>query len=441
MHNAPRLGVASGVGDLPTAYRDLKVAFWLAVAFVLVMPFARAFQWHPGVYFDVSDVLFLPLLALFAPLAVKKRDETPTVWQELPGRRLWCAYGLFIAIAYARWSYEAGFLGAGALYQFYRYCWKPMLLYPITFYMVARPGGIQWLIAAAIVTADVNAVAAIQQGRAGVDVRGMLSLFDKNMLASSFLVPLFLSLGEGLHASPWLWRQLARVSVLLLGAALWYAVSRGAMVAAAAGAVVYVLVSPRGWRFAVGALALVALVLVVRPDFGSSSGILDRFIDIGNGADSGNLAWRMKERWPHFVEIVTAHPMFGVGQAMDWTLGADTNTPHNGYLALMVQSGIPATLTFVFLLIMILVRALKLAIGHFSRRVRGWGAATLAGGLAFGVHNFVDTTFESGAAGYYYWLACGIAMGLYVRHRQSVPAKPTESLKRGRSKTRRIVAA
>ena len=30
MHNAPRVGVASGVGDLPTAYRDSKVAFWLA---------------------------------------------------------------------------------------------------------------------------------------------------------------------------------------------------------------------------------------------------------------------------------------------------------------------------------------------------------------------------------------------------------------------------
>ena len=160
---------------------------------------------------------------------------------------------------------------------------------PVTFYLAGRPGGIQWVVAAFVVSTDFNAMAAIAQGRSGVDVRGVMSLFHKNMLAGSFLVPLFLALGDSMHNPARPWRVAARVSTLLIAAGLWYAVSRGAIVGALAGLVAYVCLSPKGWRFAAAGLALIAILAVVRPDFGASSGIMERFTDIGHGAESENL--------------------------------------------------------------------------------------------------------------------------------------------------------
>jgi O-antigen ligase len=272
----------------------------------------------------------------------------------------------------------------------------------------------------------------------------VMSLFHKNMLAASFLVPLFLALGDSMHNPARAWRVAARASTLLIAAGLWYAVSRGAIVGALAGIAAYVGLSPRGWRFAAAGLALIAMLVVVRPDFGASSGIMERFTDIGHGAESENLAWRMHERWPHFVDIVANHPLFGVGQAADYSLGADTNTPHNGYLALMVQSGIPATVCYVLILVMIAVRALSLTRERLPDRVRGWAAVSLAGLVAFCVHNFVDSTFESGVAAYSIWVLCGIVMGLHVRHHRSrdrSPAHGTRPGVRGPVKRRAIVAA
>jgi hypothetical protein len=392
--------------------------YGLAIVFLMVMPFAEGMQWHGNINIDIGDFVYLPLLAFLALRAVKGHDAEPAFWHDMPCRGLWCLYGLFAAAAYAQWSYAAGYLGAGSVYQFYRYAWKPMLLYPVVFYLADRPSSIRWLMAAVILTADIDAIVAIQQGRSGVDVRGVMSLFHKNMLAGSFLIPAFLAVGEGMHNPQRLWRYWARGSAVLIGLALWYAVSRGAIVGAAVGGAVYVLVSPKGWRVAALVLLLAATTLAIRPDFGSSSGIMHRFTDIVNGTQSTNLAWRMRERWPHFIDIVTAHPLLGVGQAVDLTLGDNTNTPHNGYLAIMVQSGIPAAVCYVLILVNILVRAAGLMRGRVPAQVRGWAAAALAGVVAFCVHNLVETTFESGPAGFSIWIACGLVMALAVQQRR-----------------------
>ena len=231
------VGVASApVPERVGGYRPSRLIVGLTSVFVAGMPFAPAFQWHPGVFVDPGDLMMLPLLVLLVRRAFDRPDEGGTWWEELPCRRLWCAYGILVAIAYARWSYDAGFFGGGALYQFYRYCWKPMLLYPVTFYMVGTPGGLQWVMAAFVSRPTSMPSSPILQGRSGVDVRGVMSLFHKNMLAGSFLVPLFLALGEARHAPMKAWRLAARGSALVIAAGLWYAVSRGAIVGAVVGA-------------------------------------------------------------------------------------------------------------------------------------------------------------------------------------------------------------
>ena len=419
LHPADAGASAEGV---PNAYRHSSIVFTLAVVFLLVMPFAVGFEWHGRINIDVGDIVYLPMLVMLATLAMRAHDGRPTFWQEMPRRRIWILYGIFATVAYAQWSYHAGYLGGGSLYQFYRYAWKPMLMYPVVFYMAARPRGIQLVILAVILTTDLHAVTAIQQGRAGLDVRGVMSLFHKNMLGGSFLVPLFLAICESMHNPSRIVRYATGCSAVLIAAALWYAVSRGAVVGAVAGALVYMLASPRGWRLAVSLVAVAALVLMIRPDFGSTSGIMQRFTDIENGTEADNFAWRARERWPHFVEIVSEHPLLGVGQAVDLTLGTDTNTPHNGYLALMVQSGIPAAVCYVLMLASVVVGAARLTRDRQSARVRGWGAAALAGVVAFCVHNLVETTFESGPAGYSIWIACGLVMALTVRRRQRAAA-------------------
>lgn len=304
----------------------------------------------------------------------------------------------------------------GAPYQFYRYCWKPLLLYPLTFYAVARAGGRGWIVAAAVLTADIHAAAAIWQGRSGVDVRGALSLYHKNMLAGSLLVPCFLALGEAMGDAA-RWRRLAaQASVALMGAGLWYAVSRGALVGALIGGACFVLLSQKRFHLMAAVMMLAALVLLARPDIGSS-GILGSFVDIGNGVESGNMAWRVKERWPHFMSIVLAHPWFGVGDEVDLSLGVDANTPHNGYLALMVRAGIPATVCYLLLLAIGLGRSSRLALTALSPRARNLAAAACAGLVAFSVHNLVETTFEKEPAGAYVWLACGLIAALHLEQR------------------------
>src|SRR5579871_5596935 len=81
---------AAPAADGAIAYRDSPLIFGLALMFVAIMPFAPAFQWHPGVFVDPGDLLMLPMLVALARLAVPHADEGPTWWQELPCRGLWC---------------------------------------------------------------------------------------------------------------------------------------------------------------------------------------------------------------------------------------------------------------------------------------------------------------------------------------------------------------
>ena len=86
------------------------VILGLAVLFLAALPFAPGFQWHHGLHFDISDIVFLPLLGLLAR-QVRARDagrpglEGASFWSELPHRRLWCVYAVLTALAYAGLAY------------------------------------------------------------------------------------------------------------------------------------------------------------------------------------------------------------------------------------------------------------------------------------------------------------------------------------------------
>lgn len=430
-HQASRPSTGRLVRDPQRSYPYSWLVHVLAVAFVAVSPFAGAFEGKlAGVNVDLADVILLPLVARLAMLARPARDMAPTFWREMPWRWLWCSYGIILAVAYARWSYNAGYLGVGAPYQFYRYCWKPMLLYPVAFYMAARPAGIRLLVGAIILGALVNAVVGIQQSRAGLEVRGFLSLTNKNALADTLLVPVFLALDEGLYGTFLSWRLIACSSGVLMAGALWYAVSRGALIAASVGALAYFLVSGKRWRFAAAAVAVPAVVLLTHPDFTSSSAIVSRYSDIGQGAESANLQWRIQQRWPHFIEIIESHPWLGVGDSVDATFGENANTPHNGYIGLAVKAGIPATLLFLMMVTITLKRALRLTRSGFSVRAQGRGAAAFAGTTALCVHSFVETSFD-GTTAITFWIVSGIVMALSAQ-------QPAESNQLNGHTSRRI---
>jgi O-antigen ligase len=131
--------------------------------------------------------------------------------------------------------------------------------------------------------------------------------------------------------------------------------------------------------------------------------------------DEGTLQWRMKLRWPHFWHQVERHPVLGTGTYVDMRLGTSANTPHNGYLAIAVESGLPALGLYLLLVVLAIGRSL-------GRLRRGANVAAGAGDdgaldalavaalVGLMVHNFDDTVWPIPAIAKVLWLLVALAL-------------------------------
>jgi O-antigen ligase len=290
-----------------------------------------------------------------------------------------------------------------------------------------------------IVVADVNALAGIWQGRQGDDTTGLFeALGHKNALASTVLLPLFVSIGVATTRRNMGSKALAYGSTGAMVLMLWYAGSRGAVVAFLCGLAAYAFIARIRLQIIAMAIAVPLILLAVYPDFGKRSGIRDHFLEATEGAEAGNLEWRLTQRWPYFFKRALDHPWLGVGTDVDLSLGKEGNTPHNGYLALAIISGLPALGLVLFFLIVTLKRSAALGYRGSTASDRGIGTGVFAATVSLAVHNLVDFTFGIGATAYLFWMSCALVTSLTtgdmnVTRPRRHPVSPSTPLANGQA--------
>ncbi len=403
---ATALGLAAGAPLYYLIFFDLTltpiVGFWTLA----------------GIRIDPSDVI---LACLALAMVARVRFSPFEVAKKLPYLFPWLALGVFTTLSYvySPWNEDNLTDPVRIAYQVYRYCWKPLLFYPICllFLRDLRQARHAWT--AILIGANICAAHGVYQGYTGVsEPPGPFE--TGNELAAVLVVPFVIAVSGLIFPTSrfnWLF---STASVLLLARAILFSASRGGMVSVMVGAGVFgffAMFNSTGRTrilklVPVGLLSLLGL-LALRPD------ILDRptvrhAFSLFEGTRTANIQWRIRQRWPHFFQIAVDNPVLGTGTYVDESLSDDANTPHNGYLALAVKYGFPVLALFLFFILR-LMRNCQLAFRRSRDLDQSMFYLTMAAAmLGLATHNIVETTLPFNAIQKYFWMFC--ALGAAYAH-------------------------
>jgi O-antigen ligase len=363
-----------------------------------------------GVLVDPLDVVLVTLVGV---LMLRKRRYARA---RIPYFRLWLALGLWTSFAYVCSPINEAYLTdpVRLLYQLYRYCWKPILYYPLTAFLVTDRKGFMRVMFVAVAVADVFAIQATIDGYTGLRATGPFG-HGSNALGSALALPLLIAVArfsETTQRERWFYG----LSCLLILRGLIFTGSRGAMIGAiCGGALLFFGLRRTMWgrthmkRVAQALAVAFVLVAVVRGN-PLDRPSLQRFVaSDANGESSQTFNWRLHERWPHFWKKVEQSPWVGVGTDSDLVFGKVGNTPHNGYLSIAVTSGVPALCLFLALAFACIASGWH----AFRRTPRGWQGATgltaAAGIVCVLIHNLVDTTVTLAFVAQIFWMLAATA--------------------------------
>jgi len=173
-------------------------------------------------------------------------------------------------------------------------------------------------------------------GLQAVRVGGLMG--DPNFYAYSSVAVLPMCLA-GVVGGRRKWAWAAAVAVL--AAALVLSYSRGAFIAAAAGAMWFVLRAGRARLPAFLLLTAGAVIgaLVVPPEY------VRRIAAISTGSSDLSIRWRF-EAWDAAIQAVQTHPLLGVGPGNILLINPRRLHPHNTYLDVAAELGFPGLLAF-----------------------------------------------------------------------------------------------
>ncbi len=371
-----------------------------------------------GIRFDPSD-LILAFIALTMMLRV--RFSPIEVVRKLPYLVPWLALGILMTLSYVYSPINERNLTdpVRIAYQVYRYCWKPLLYFPICllFLRDLRQARHAWM--AILLGADVCAADSVWQGYNGVSVPSG-PFGTGNELAAVLVVPLIVAISGVVFPTSRYQALFSGASALLLARALLFSGSRGGMVSAIAGAGIlggFALLTSAGRNrilklVPVGLVGLTMLV-AIRPD------ILDRptvrhAATLFEGTRTANMQWRITQRWPHFFQIAMDNPVLGTGSYVDMMLSDDANTPHNGYLSLAVKHGFPVLGLFLFFMLRMMLNCLSAFRRSKILDEKIFYLTLAASMLGVAIHNIVDTTLTNNLILKYFWMFC--ALGAAYHH-------------------------
>lgn len=400
-------------------------AFYVFIANIAFSLFFPRHREIAGIALDSSDLMFFTIAA---GCLLSSRFAAPLRSRTVPHLRLWVLLGCLISVSYV--ATERGFMSdpVRAAYQIYRYCWKPILYYPLAALLIQDTPRRSWIFASAIVI--FGAIASTLQ--AGGFAFAEQFFRHKNIFGGALVAPAVLAVGLLLAQK----RLLSRLWVIAAVGAIWVELillgSRGAFVGAGFGAGLLVLGllrhkvgRARTARLAAGAALAGATVIAVFPQLLSSQG-LSMLAEMEQGTDVHNLQWRITERWPHYIAIIKANPWVGTGLLYDHTEFEEESAKgtHNGYLSVALQRGIPACVIFFCIPIASTLRARR---AFRSNTIPGAvRVLVLASGAAVAgimLHNLVDHTVVGPFTGQIFWTLSGIAAaaGLAVKRKPAGP--------------------
>jgi hypothetical protein len=204
---------------------------------------------------------------------------------------------------------------------------------------------------------------------------------DPDWSSSFFAITLFVVLALFVTATTLRARLLYLLEIALLAVALLFTYSTGAILAAAAGSVTFLLLgAPRyRWQIVLGMVLLPGLIALFLPN--------DLYLFLHHATDAGNLNLRLGV-WQTALKVIAAFPLTGIGlgtyaylqRAEPFRVPTQflpLAQPHNSYLELAAMAGIPVLCLFLALLGWFLYQAWKIWL-----QAAGRDRALLAGGIA-----------------------------------------------------------
>ena len=434
----------------------LALAIWAPPCVLLLgalVTVAYPGEWQvAGVHLDINDLLFAGMvLALLRP-----RLAAGVPRRRVPYLVLWLALGVLQSLAYyvapinqehlnqSSYAVHHDYLiaTAGIAYQIYRYCWRSILYYPLTFWLLDDRRKFQagplsgvftalagWLrgdrkklealLLVIVLSGAACAAMTLPQGFAGDEATG--PFLQKNILGGALVMPFLLSLWGTYYAPSRRQRRLYTLSFLLIARALLFAGSRGAFVAILGGVgfLLFWFLSTAHGRSrilrVVGVGALFGIVMLgLKPDLFERPSV-QVFFSIKEGTRADTLQWRMRERWPYFWQKAMDNFWLGVGTDVDPSLGDSCITPHNGYLGVAAVSGIPSVIITVLLALLGLWNGMRAFLRSRDRWQSTAGLAITAALVGLLIHNIVDETIRISFAEQVLWIITAAAATLGKR--------------------------
>lgn len=320
----------------------------------------------------------------------------------------------------------------------------PALIYLAVALLPLDPAGLRLSIAAAI-----GGVVLLGNGiyTSGVQsqARFTATTFGRNGLGMVLVLVSLLAAGVVVHAlRDRIDRRWAVPVGFLAAAALFGAMATGtrmSLIALIVG-MVGAIVLNRTWHSRVGALqvagaVLLAVLVVVGSTFASAAGgrSVSTVTDIGETIDTVSDFKDLSEYsevrtrsefWSQAITIAKAHPLTGAGP-YQWNIlryGLDAKAPelvanpHNTYVQIAAEFGLPALIAYLALLVAVLVIVAATQLRSGSTTARSWTAAlVVACAVAYPITELTNSHLFNVRLGAFGWvlLATALAMALADR--------------------------
>lgn len=396
----------------------LGVVFILCLPLWWLIPF-DILQIH---YFGVWALGFLRItpndlmvILIFLGILVRGRTSARRLLS-LPWLWPWLALAVLFSISYVVAPINQRTLTGPEryAYQLFVYCWRPLLYYPICLLLLRSPKRAYAVAYFTVAAALIAAVEAIQQGYAGVS-SAPGPFRTGNQLGGVLIIPFVLCFaGALLPRTRWqLFFSLAGLGILLR--AFLFCGSRGGQMAAFAGCAFFgaVMLTRSLGRRRIKTLAPFALIVLVAAlpaiPIIMSRPTVAHALTVTEGSKASTMQWRMQQRWPHFWGIALANPLFGIGTAVDTRLGPKANTPHNGFLSMLVTYGFPAF----FLILFFAFRSIRNGLVLYWRSPnpdhRAFGLTLAAAMVGILTHQMVEVTLTAPFTFKIFWMFVAIS--------------------------------
>jgi O-antigen ligase len=393
--------------------------------FIAYIPFSKQipvdFGNHiPG--FNLTNI-FIVVLAFFW-LKNKSKDETRGK-MPIPLKGpifLFWTLGLFSVLQ--SWPYGFGHF-TSVFIQYYRVWLAPLIIYFIVFHTVRDQETIKnAVIVIMMVTLLVGLMAVYEYMDSDERVGGIVD--EPNILGAFFNYYMFLPLGFFMmnmsHKLYWLFL----IPFLVCFRGIMVTFSRAAYLAFATG--LYAITFFRS-KFLMVLLILFTFFLFKNPAF-LPEGIRYRFaqtfqkpsVQLGSTQYTTEaLDKSTSDRfrlWDAAISMIQAHPFAGVGygsfepRVLHYYPGSELYDPHNSYLLIASEMGIPALLIFLWILAGVFWAAWFIYRKTDDAFVKALALGFLGGFFSLLMSNIYGSRFNSGEISYYFWILAALMMRL-----------------------------